>query len=388
LWLGYGLLATVMLLVSPALSYYSVQRRGLSRIMASILDNVPDLISYVDTGQRFRFSNRAHQSVLGRRASEIYGRTVREILGDQAYVVLGPRLDEVLGGRPVTFDARLAYGAHARDLSIAYMPDQSHGGVLRGFVAVESDVTPLRDAERREREQMLELAHAARLASVGEMATQIAHEVNQPLTAIVTYCAAARHGLTARPIDITRIGEWLGAIGTQAHRVGDTVRRLREFVRQGEVRFVGLDLNEIVEDAVRMVQPIADRQGVLVARELPPGLPHVSADRVLLTQAVLNLVRNAVEAACASPPEQRWVRAMTAVAGASLELRIVDSGPGLSADLVARLFEPFFTTKAGGLGLGLPIAHSIVESHGGQIAYQAAVGGGACFALTLPIRTT
>jgi PAS domain S-box-containing protein len=376
-----------VLLVSPVLSYYSVQRHGLNRIMASILDNVPDLISYVDTDQRLRFSNRAHRSVLGVRSPEIYGRSLREILGDAAYDVLRPRLDEVLGGRPVTFDTRLVYGGQARDLSIAYMPDAGHGGALRGFVAVESDVTALRDAERRERERMLELAHAGRLACVGEMATQIAHEVNQPLTAIVTYCAAVKHGLGAQQADRSRVGEWLDAIGAQAHRVGDTIRRLRDFVRKGGMTLAPMDLGEVVADAVRMIQPGANRQGVLVAVEPSSSLPEVFADRVLLTQAVLNLVRNAVDAAAASPPDRRLVRVVTAAAPAGVEVRVIDSGPGLAAELEDRLFEPFATTKDGGLGLGLPIARSIVEAHGGEIGYSPAEGGDTCFTLTLPART-
>jgi PAS domain S-box-containing protein len=388
LLLGYGVLALVVLLAAPVWSYYSLQRRELNRIMASILDNVQDLISYVDTGERFRFTNRAQREALGLGPAAIHGRTLREVLGDAAYGVLRPRLEEVLGGRAASFDARIAYGGDEHDLEIAYMPDRDHGGPLRGFVAVASDVTPLRNAERREREQMLELAHAARLASVGEMATQIAHEVNQPLTAIVTYCAAAGRALTAQPIDIARITEWLEAIGTQAHRVGDTVRRLREFVRKGAATFVLLDLDQVVTDAVRIVQPIADRQGVQVARESSPALPQVFADRVLLTQAVLNLVRNAVEAVCASPPEQRLVRIVTAARGSSVELRVIDSGPGLSADVAGRLFEPFVTTKAGGLGLGLPIARSILDALGGEIGYDAMPGGGACFTLNLPIRTS
>jgi PAS domain S-box-containing protein len=355
--------------------------------MASILDNVADLISYVDTGQRFRFSNRSHQRILGLGAGELYGKTLREVLGSAAYETLRPRLEQVLAGEQANFDARIAYGGRDRDLAIAYTPDRDHGA-LRGFVAVESDVTPLRNAERREREQMLELAHAARLACVGEMATQIAHEVNQPLTAIVTYCAAARHGLAAPEVDVARIGEWLDAIGGQAHRVSDTVRRLREFVRKGVVTFAAMDLNEVVTDAVRMIQPIAERQDVPVVRELSPGLPRVAADRVLLTQAVLNLVRNAVEAASASPLERRWVRVTTAATGPAVELRVIDSGPGLSADVAERLFEPFVTTKSGGLGLGLPIARSILHAHGGEIIYRTAAEGGACFTLTLPTRTT
>ncbi len=387
LLLGYGVLATLVLFIAHVLSYYSLQRRELNRIMASILDNVPDLISYVDTSRRFRFSNRAHQSVLGLGPAEIYGRTVRDVLGDAAYEALGPRLDEVLGGQEVNFEAHLGYGGQERDLSINYMPDTGHGGTLRGCVAVESDVTPLKNAERREREQMLELAHAARLTCVGEMATQIAHEVNQPLTAIVTYCAAARRGLAAAPVDTARLGEWLSAIDTQAHRVSDTVRRLREFVRKGEKTIESIDLNEVVADAVRMVQPLADRQKIKIARELSPGLPRIGADRLLITQAALNLLRNAVEAASTSPSERRQVKVTTAVEGPNVELRVIDSGPGLAADVADRLFEPFVTTRPGGLGLGLSIARSILDAHSGEISYRAAADGGACFTLTLPGRT-
>lgn len=271
---------------------------------------------------------------------------------------------------------------------MSYVPDLGSGGEVAGLFVVVSDVTRLKEAERRARERMLEVAHAARLASVGEMATQIAHEVNQPLTAIVTYCAALQRSLESGSPDPSRLREWVSAIGDDATRVSEIIRRLREFVRRGELTRVPVDLGEVVEEVAGMVRSEARRQGIAVAVEGLPTLPAVLADRVLIAQAVLNLLRNAVDAVSGEPPERRRVRIRVAPAGERVEVTVADSGPGISPELGGKLFESFVSTKADGLGMGLPITRSIVEAHGGEVRYGAAAEGGTVFSFSLPRAPT
>ena len=243
--------------------------------------------------------------------------------------------------------------------------------------------TRLREAQRRERERMLELAHVNRLASVGEMATQMAHQVNQPLTAIVTYCAAAQRSLQSGAGDPSRLREWVDAIGEEAQRVSAIVGGLREFVRWGKMAPVPLDLAEIVAGVVGVLRPDADRRRVKLSVETRPDLPRVLADRVLIAQALLNLVRNAIEAVSAEPPERRRVVVSLAPEGHRVTVSVADTGPGVDPELTGRLFDSFVTTKPEGLGMGLSITRSIVEAHGGQLRYEPAPSGGAVFSFSL-----
>lgn len=241
----------------------------------------------------------------------------------------------------------------------------------------------LREAQRRERERMLELAHANRLASVGEMATQMAHQVNQPLTAIVTYCAAAQRSLQSGAGDLSRVREWVDAIGEEAQRVSAIVRGLREFVRWGKMAAVPLDIAEVVAGVVGVLRPDADRKRVKLSVETRPDLPRVLADRVLIAQVLLNLVRNAIEAVWAEPPERRRVVVSLVPEGHRVTVSVADAGPGVDPELAGRLFNSFVTTKPDGLGIGLSITRSIVEAHGGQLRYEPAPSGGAVFSFSL-----
>lgn len=241
----------------------------------------------------------------------------------------------------------------------------------------------LREAQRRERERMLELAHVNRLASVGELATQMAHQVNQPLTAIVTYCAAAQRSLQSGAGDPSRLREWVDAIGEEAQRVSAIVRGLREFVRWGKMAAVPLDIAEVVAGVVGVLRPDADRKRVKLSVETRPDLPRVLADRVLIAQVLLNLVRNAIEAVWAEPPERRRVVVSLVPEGHRVTVSVADAGPGVDPELAGRLFNSFVTTKPDGLGIGLSITRSIVEAHGGQLRYEPAPSGGAVFSFSL-----
>jgi signal transduction histidine kinase len=166
--------------------------------------------------------------------------------------------------------------------------------------------------------------------------------------------------------------------------VSAVIRRLRDFVRKGEIAFVATDLNEIVTDSLRLVAGEAVSQRVQVVEQLATEPLRVMADSVLVSQAILNLVRNAIEAETASATDQRRVLVETKRSGRGVEVSVTDTGPGLSPEVAPRLFEAFVTTKPNGLGMGLSIARSIIEAHGGQLRYSEAPGGGCTFTLTLP----
>jgi PAS domain S-box-containing protein len=383
---SYGVAAFLAFWAAWALSLVTLRGRALSQAMETVLDNVPVLISYVDAEQRYRFNNRAYRGMWGVSPAEAYGRTLREVLGEETYAAVRPHVEQALAGEPVTYEARLDFrGAGRRDVTISYVPDVGESGDVRGFFAVVSDVSAVKEGERRDREHLNELAHAGRLASVGEMATQVAHEVNQPLTAIAAYAAACLQTLGTGGDPPPALKGWLEAIEGEARRASDVIRRLRDFVRKGETRFGALDVNAVVHEVVGMVQGDARGRGVSLTLDLAPGLGLVRADRILVEQVLLNLLRNALDVLGETPPKRRHLNVSTRPAGGAVEVAVSDTGPGVPEAFRAQLFERFFTSKPGGLGMGLPISRSIVEAHGGSIRYHDHPEGGAVFRFQLPL---
>jgi two-component system sensor kinase FixL len=229
------------------------------------------------------------------------------------------------------------------------------------------------------------LTHVSRLATMGEMAAGIAHELNQPLTAIASYAQACDWLLARGSTDTAEIRDALQQITAQGLRAGDIIRRLRELVRAPDTQRNLTDPNELIEELKALALTDARLHGTRLAFELAPGLPRATLNRVEIQQVLLNLVRNAIEALECVRPERRDILVRTATTSArDVEISVADTGPGVDPKIIDRLFSPFVTTKAAGAGLGLAISRSIVEAHRGTLRYRGDGAGGACFVLTLP----
>lgn len=241
-------------------------------------------------------------------------------------------------------------------------------------------------AEERVHQYLEELAHAERLASVGQMVSGVAHELNQPLAAISNFAQACRHtadGLASEAGD--RIVEMIDAIAEQTDRACRILRHLRSFVRRSEGMREPTSINQLARDVAMLLEVEARQCGVRVVLQLDEDLPDVLVDQVQIQQVLMNLGRNAVEALQQQPDDSRVLTIHTSRARADgVHVSVEDSGPGLGEDLVERVFEPFFTTKEHGLGLGLSISRSIVESHEGRLYAQSRESGGAVFSFVLP----
>ena len=249
------------------------------------------------------------------------------------------------------------------------------------------DITERQQAEDEARNMQDRLTHFGRISTMGEMAAGIAHEINQPLTAIATYSQACQRLLTteaAAPAD-EDILQGLKQIETQALRAGEVIRRLRSFVKNREVRREIVDPNQLLEDSMILAHTDTRHHSITIRLEKGEGLPLVQADPVQVQQVILNLVRNGIDAMLDLPYERREIVLRTARdAQGDVEFMVCDRGPGLSEQAEVELFNPFFTTKQGGTGLGLAISHSIVRAHGGKVWYRPYPAGGACFFFTLP----
>jgi C4-dicarboxylate-specific signal transduction histidine kinase len=242
-------------------------------------------------------------------------------------------------------------------------------------------------AEERESRLRDALAHAGRASTAGELATSLAHEVNQPLAAIVANAQAGRRFLAREPVARDDVDEILRDIAQQGQRASEVIRRLREFLRKHTAARRVLDLNQVVRDALPLVRRELEENRVRLALELASAAPEVEADPVQLQQVLVNLVKNACEA-MAEFPGERNILARTASSDARATIEVSDTGPGLAPEVEARLFEPYVTTKPAGMGLGLAICRSIVEAHGGKLVGANMPGGGVVFRVEIPVHAS
>ena len=359
-----------------------LRREGLLR---SILDTVPDGLVVIDQQGRIQSFSAAAERLFGFNAAEVIGQNVSVLMPSPyleehdgylaRYLATGERhiigIGRVVVGRRKdgsTFPMELAVGEVS-------LPDAR---LFAGFIR---DLTERQDRERRLSELQAELVHVARLNELGEMAATLAHEVNQPLTAITNYLNGARRLLAAG--DQQGAGQAMERIATQAERARLIIQRLRDMVRKGEAQRRIESLTKTIEEASALALIGVGRNLKLDVR-IAEDAAEAVIDKIQIQQVLLNLMRNAVEAMAGSA--RRELSISTAPAGEMVEIRVADTGPGLAEQVRARLFQPFVTTKPGGMGVGLSVCRTIIEAHGGELRAEDAVGGGTAFRLTVPRR--
>jgi C4-dicarboxylate-specific signal transduction histidine kinase len=251
---------------------------------------------------------------------------------------------------------------------------------------VMADITEARQAAEANRQQMEKLQMSARLLTIGEIASGLAHELNQPLTAIATYNQACLKLLRARAPDSGELLGYMEKCGAQAVRAGGIINRMREYARKREPSRSPQDINTIVQEAVRLVEVQAEKDGVTISLALASNLPPVMADAIMIEQVLINLIRNGMEAMRDVARDQRHLRiASDRGSDGAAQVVVHDCGHGIAPEAAANLFMPFFSTKPDGMGIGLNISRSIVELHGGRLWFERAVEGGSLFYFTLPV---
>jgi len=258
-------------------------------------------------------------------------------------------------------------------------------GKHSGWMSSVVDITAQKAAEEQARVQAAKMQRTGRMASMGEMASTLAHELSQPLMALVSFSGAANAFAERGHKEL--LLETLSEISAQAQRAADIVARIRGFVKQHTPGFDDCVVNELVSNMLALLRPEIRHQKARIVTRLAEGLPTIKADRVLLEQVVLNLVFNAIQAMQDKYPSDKVVYIDTGSRDGMIFIRVSDNGPGISAAVAENLFEPFFTTKPEGLGLGLNICRTTVEAHRGRLEFENGAQGGAVFTVYLPVNT-
>ncbi|HWG77897.1 MAG TPA: PAS domain S-box protein [Steroidobacteraceae bacterium] len=355
------------------------------------LEAVQSVLVGIDAAHRVTLLNRKGCEVLGREESVLVGSDWFRSVVDAEFRDLNAhdfdRLVQQHSRQPLYCEYPIVTaGGERRLIAWRCMVVEDTRDGLTQVLCSGDDITDSRRADQEMREARERMMQVSRLATLGEMASGISHELNQPLAAIATYAQAGGRLLGAAQPDLADVREALQEIASQALRAGEIIRRLRSVVRNQASAREPCDINDVISELTPLIQADIRVSEVRLSLELAPRLPQVNLDRMQMQQVVLNLVRNAIDALGSIPVGERRLLIRTAApAEHEVLLDVIDTGPGVSEELRKRLFVPFVTTKENGTGLGLAISRSIVESHRGRLDILPTQPHGATLRMTLPV---
>jgi two-component system sensor kinase FixL len=353
--------------------------------LAAIVNTAEDAVLTIDGRGRIGSANPAVERLFGHPAERIIGRDVRALVeAPEPLAILTP-VDPAKSGQttPWQLEGRRADG---HPFPIEVTAGRFGQGEETQYTLVIRDVTVRRDTEMRMRSHESEMARGSRFSLADALATALAHEINQPLTAITTFARGCLRMIREPDPEKHMLREGIEHIAQQAERAGDIIVRLRDLVRGGASQLAATDVRVMLDAAVALIEADASEANVDVRFDVPADPPRVMADRLQIEQVLVNLLRNGIEAAAAAgAAEPQVVISVRPAEPGFLAIAVADSGPGISPEVARRLFEPFATTKTSGMGLGLPISRSIVEAHGGRLDLVRSGPEGSVFAFALPV---
>jgi two-component system sensor kinase FixL len=355
----------------------------------SYLEAAQTMLVALDLTCRITLINRKGCELLGRDESELLGQNwFDSVVIAEERAVAATQFEQFIGAephRPFYSEYRVrASGGGSRLIACRYVAVTEPAAGITGILCSGDDLTDVRIAEEQAREARERMMHVSRLATMGEMVTGIAHELNQPLAAITTYAQAAGRLLKASPPGLDDVEEALAQIAAQGLRAGEIIRRLRTLVRNRETQREPAQINALIEELGTLTRADARLNDVRMTLDLAADLPATQVDRIQIQQVLLNLVGNAVQALeCTSSADREVVISTHLGADGDVEVRVRDTGPGVSDDMLGKLFMPFATTKPTGTGLGLAISRGIIEAHNGTLEYLPNLPHGACFVVRL-----
>ena len=354
-------------------------------LLRSILDTVPDAMIVIDERGLMQSFSAAAERLFKYTAPEVLGHNVNMLMpspyrdAHDGYLAryLATNERRIIGIGRIVVAKRKDGSTFPIELAVGEVKVEG----TRLFTGFIRDVTERQERDRRLQEVQAELIHVSRLSELAQMVSALAHEVNQPLSAITAYLKAASRFLDSgdQPKAVTIVQR----AAEQTDRASAIIRRLREFVKKGEVERRAQDLAKVIDEAIALAMVGTKNQGLVVRLQFDARVPPAMIDKVQIQQVLFNLMRNAIEAMAASEPRELTVAAQQRDSG-WIEISVADTGPGLAPHVRRNLFQPFVTTKTSGMGVGLSICRSIVEAHGGSLQAEDRPGGGTIFHFTVP----
>jgi PAS domain S-box-containing protein len=325
------------------------------------------------------------------RPEDIVGRKIYDIVAQEYKDIYRENMRRVFAGEAVVYEFKsITLKGRVCWMETHAVPLRDARGTVYALLGITRDITEHKWAEEQGRRHQTELARVARLSTMGEMATGLAHELNQPLSAIANFARGCIRRLRSGDVTPADLIEPLEEVCEQAERAGEVMRHVRDFVRKSEPRMTAVDINLVVRSVVKFTEHEARQHETVVTLQLAPEQPRVWGDSIMIEQVICNLMRNAMEAMAETRTLRREIIIRTVSQGADfVEVEVIDTGPGIDGAVIDQVFDQFYTTKPEGVGMGLSISRSIVESHGGSIRAESRAGGGATFRFTLraiPVR--
>jgi len=353
----------------------------------TVANTAPVLIWMSGTDKLCNFFNKSWLDFTGRPLEAELGNGWAEgVHPDDLATCLKTYVESFDARRPFTMEYRLRrHDSEYRWMSDHGVPRYDAAQIFLGYIGSCLDITNRKSVEAELLRQRAELAHVARVSTMGELAASVAHELNQPLGAILANAEAAELFLEQKPPALDDLRAALADIRKDDERASEVIRRMRALLRKHELELQPLDINSLAEEVLQLVSADATLRRISLAADLLPFLPKIAGDRVHLQQVLLNLIINGMDAMHNQPRERRQIQVRTRLGGDGLvELAVIDLGHGIELNKFPRLFEPFYTTKPNGMGMGLSIARTIIKAHQGRIWAENNASNGAVFRILLP----
>ena len=361
-------------------------RRRAEYLTQQVFERSPDLVGILGRDYRYRRANPMYETFWGIAPEKVVGMHIRDVIGEERFDRFAkPNLDRCSSGEEASYEGWFNGPGGRKYWFVTYSPLRLESERVEAVLIIARDLTERMLASEKLRDARMQLAHANRVATVGELTASIAHEVNQPIGALVTNAHAALRLLSARPPDLDQTRDALGDIIKDGRRVSEVIDRIRALVKKEPPQANPVDVNEAIVDSIALTRAEILRSGVSLETQLMKDLPPILGDRVQFQQVVMNLVMNAIEAMSAVDEATRELQIVTGQEGEDqIFVTVRDSGPTLKPESLDLFFEAFYSTKSHGMGIGLSICRSIIEAHEGRIWATANVPRGATLHITLP----
>lgn len=389
------LLAVITTLVIRLNSELKKSNQRLERQYALILDSVADGIYGVDLNGHSTFVNKAMEKITGWTAQSMIGKNQHTILhhtkpnGEQHLIEECPVYKTFRDKKPRFIEDDIFWRSDGSSFPVEYSstPLRDEKNRTIGSVVIFRDISERKKAERQATKFRIELAHMARISTMGEMASGMAHELNQPLTAISTNADACIRLTESSDYDRDNLSDTLEVISLQAKRAGAIIQQLRNFIRKDMPEKSPVNINDIIQEVLLLVRQNLNEYSIILRLQMADDIPTVQAQHIQIDQVILNLVKNAIEAMSTDSLMNKTLLIKTELTeNEKVRVTITDSGKGVEDDIRKRLFTPFSTSKKNGMGLGLSISEGIINEHGGKLRLKSSSAQGSVFQFTLPVN--